>query len=295
MVWAMELTLDGAKERVDYGEIYNRVKAVGTDENGADLETDWFDNLTSQARWGVRELVIPADDIPLAEAETRAQTELTRLAAPRSVTLAFDRGMPEGLEVQLAGDIFTAQNRYVSTTTLDGVTGDISDYVAAIVTNDCQFLQIGRISENTVQSKRTLDVPTRAWDQLMALTAVGDANFAPWVLFVQVDGRIRYAPADPDPQYEWQGKDIGLVSLAGAYSPWTAWPGVIRNTRRTPGTPLPGTFLLDRRDSWVFGFEMADGQEQPTPETEGFDPEEILRAHEMNRRWLEVEEAEDVA
>lgn len=295
MVWRMELTYDGSKTVKDMDGVYNRVKVIYTDLTGAKQSTSWYDNLYSQSRYGIRELIIPMDNVSTTEAQTRAQTELTQLAHPIETAVSFhqndseDEIYREGLAVYAVGDIFTANNKYVGTTSADGTTGNISAFIQAIVENDCQFLSVGNVKTNTVQRRRDFKTPTRAWDALRQLTEVGDASFSPWVIYSHGGGMVRYEPASNKPLYEWRGRDAGLVDLTGGGSPWGVLPGVIRDTTRRSTPAIPGTFLQKSNDSWIAEIEMASGSGQPVPKPFSYDDDAILEAYRMNQQWLDEE------
>jgi hypothetical protein len=295
LVWRMELTYDGSKTVKDIEEVFNRVKVVYTDLAGAKQETAWYDNTPSQNRYGIRELIIPMDNVSATQAQTRAQTELAQMAHPIETAVSFqqseleDEIYREGLEVRASGDIFTANSRYVGATSADGATGNLSTFVQAIIENDCQFLSVGNIQANTVQVRRSFKTPTRAWDALLDLVEIGDSQFRPWTIYSHGGARVRYELANNAPRYEWRGRKTGLVDLIGGGSPWAVLPGVIRDTTRRSTPAVPGTFLQKSNDSWVAEIEMASGSTQPIPKPFRHDDDALLEAYRMNQRWLEEE------
>lgn len=289
IVWEEDLSLDGAKYRRSLGEMYNAVKVKFSDEDGEPQETAWFTDDESIDRYFRRELIIPLNDVSQAEAEAEAAGTLTETAYPWPWPLRFDRRLEDRVEVTAAGDVFTANNRYVSAATLDGNTGNISDFVKKIVENDCDFLQVGRITTNTLQSKRSLKINMRAWDALHHLALIGDGN-QPWRVWIDLEGHVNYGPADNTPYLEWHGRERGLVDRVGDRSPWAISSWVIRDKTRPGRNAIPGTFLQQSNDSWIYEIEMADGMDYPNPKPDVFDEGEIERAREMNQRWLEMEE-----
>lgn len=293
LVWEVELAADGAKERRSYQGIYNATKVHYTDADGENQETSWYTNAASIAQYGRRELIITLDAVSATVAQTKAQDELVKTAVPFPQTIALGRSVrAEGLTVTTAGLVFTANNRYV--TAGDGSEGNVSAYIQEIIEDDCDFLKVGRIQTNTLQVVKGFDGPIRAWDALVELTELGDGT-NPYIIYVDADGYCHYHQASNTPLYEWRGvSGGGLTTRLGGRSPWSLWPGVVRNLKRPSSTPAPGTFLADGRDTWVAEISMADGQDEPELKPDGFDPADIERAVERNKRWLE-QAAEEAA
>lgn len=289
LVWEMELSLDGIKERRSIGTLYNRVKTLYIDSaDDTTKETAWYENAASIAQYGYRELILlPDDPVTTDAAEAMAQQEVSLSAEPWPRTVAIDDRLADGLLVTVAGDVFTANNRYV--TAGDGTEDDVSTYIQEIVATDCQFLTVGRIVANTLQTKKAVATPMRAWDKILQLVELGDANFDPWLFYVADGGWAHYGAADPNPRYEWHGRNGGLRDTAGGDSPWLVRPAMVRNMTRKRATPTPDTWRVDGRDSWIAEVEMADGAKMPTLKPDEFDEDELLRAQTNHQRWLERE------
>lgn len=285
LVWEIELALDGIKERRDYGTIFNAVKSVYTDSSGNSQQTSWYTNDASIAQYGRRELIIPLDDVSATEAQTKAQDELVKTAYPAAEVVGLGSKIKDGLTVTCTGLAFTGNNRYV--TAGDGSTDNVSAFIQEIIEDDCDFLKVGRIQENTLQVVKEFDAPIRAWDALVDLADLGNGS-TPFVIYVDSDGYVHYHEADNTPLYEWRGRaGGGLTTRLGGRSPWAYWPGVVRNLKRPSSTPPPGSFLADGRDIWVAEIGMSDGVDEPTIKPDGFDPADIERAVAQNERWLE--------
>lgn len=292
VVWEMELSLDGAKERRSLSTVYNRIKTMYVDSADDTVkETDWYENAASIAAYGYRELILlPDDPVTTAAAEAQAQQELALSAAPYPRTVAIDPRLPDGLLVTVVGDVFTANNRYV--TAGDGSVDTVVNYIQEIVATDCQFLTPGRMQNNVLPTKKSVTTPMRAWDKILQLVELGDAIFAPRVFYVHEGGMAHYERANATPLYEWHGRNGGLKDLMGGNSPWLVRPAMVRNMTRKRATPTPDTFRLDGRDSWIAEVEMADGAEWPTLKPDEFDEDDLLRAQANHQRWLEREAEE---
>ena len=285
VVWEMEMSVDGQKESKALDKVFNAVRTDYLDTAQEPQSTSWQVNQGSIDKYGRREQILYMDEIDATAAAALAKSELVRKGEVIPQTAAIGPQVEQdGLHVTVVGKIFTANNRFI--TVADDTTGDVSDYVADIITTDCDFLKVGRIQENTLQVKRTLNEPKRCWDGLLELVALGDGT-NPWVLYTDSDGYTHYEAASNIPRYEWRGRQGGLVSRMGAQSFWEFWPGVIRNVTRPKSVPAPGSFLSDSRDSWVMEVEMGDGFDAPELKPDGFDPEAIARAVATNQKILE--------
>lgn len=290
-VWSMDLTLDGMTRRKDYSEIYNAVKTVYIDESGNNQLTAYYTDDLSISLYGRRELLLYMRNANSAAAIAEAQTALLELKTPWARPIAMDTDNTDQLDVVCVGVVFTANNKFVGATTLDGTSTNIESVISDIATNDCEFLAPGRMDTNTIQYKRTLDQPVRAWDLVRELTVIGDGSnlYRSWVS----DGDfLHYGAADNEPQYLWQGKGKGLATKSGYFSIADAWavePSVVRDMTRPSGPAIPGSSLQDSRDSWIFEAEMADELTAPILKPEFSEEDEVKNAMSMYRRWLEVE------
>ena len=110
------------------------------------------------------------------------------------------------LNVQVGGYVFTANWRFITTATADGATGNISVWINNIVANHCtDYLSIGRVTENTLQYKRSLSNDMRAWDAILKAVELGDASGNPWRAFVDTGRRFFYEPVSTTPLYYLKG------------------------------------------------------------------------------------------
>ena len=110
------------------------------------------------------------------------------------------------LSVQVAGYVFTANWRFITTATADGATGDISTWISNIITNHCaDYLSVGRVTSNTLQFKRGLSNDLRAWDAILKATDLGDASGNPWRSYVDTGRRFFYEPISTTPLYYLKG------------------------------------------------------------------------------------------
>lgn len=289
VIWEMELLLDGVRKRRSIENLWNAIRTDYTDSSGASLSTAWFTNDDSIKRYGRREQIIRMDNVASAEAEAEAQSELTKLSEPWSEFVGIDVKGDEGLSVTAVGDIFTANNKY--TTVATGSPGSASSFITTILNTDCQFLSANSISTNSLVVTKALTRPMRVWDLLLRLTERGD-DTVPYRIWVSGGGKVNYAPLDNNVLLQWNGRDRGMTFRAGGSAGWNAIPGVLRDMTEQSGTPIPGSFLQDRRDSWIDQIEMAVGADYPVVKPSDIDEDDLMVAKEQYERWFEMEDSQ---
>lgn len=282
VIWQMDLTLYGLKKRRDIGVMWNAWKAIYTlNDDKVQRETSWFTNPSSIAQYGRREQLVYLDNVTLAQAEAKAQTELAKAAFPLSRAIGWTQ-QPDGLNVQCVGLAFTAQSTFCTVAT-PGTTA-VSTFVSSIIGTDLEFLQAGTIETNTLTVEREQRTPTRCWDLLLRLAELGNGT-KPFLLQVDQTGRLSYRGLDPTRVFEWHG-EFGLRMLNGVNSGWTAAPGVLRDRTEQAGAPNPGSFLLDRRDIWIDEVEMWQGATKPVLKPDEYNEDDLLNAKEQYERMM---------
>lgn len=246
LVWGLELTWGGLVRRRSYETINNYLTARYTDESGTQQTTAAASAAASVARYGRKDGLLLLDGYPAALVEGRRDTELGMLAWPTATTLGQGQIGAPVLRVEVVGYAFTANFRYVSSA--DGATGNVNDWVSAIVAADCEFLSSGAIDTNALQKARTLTMPRRAWDCLAELAALGDASYRPWRLWVDTGRRLYYRAVDLTPLY-YRRNGQYYTALGGApVSPWAMRPGVVRDNDYPVRTAERGSTFDDARD-----------------------------------------------
>ena len=284
----MDLTLNGATQTTSYEDIYNAVRVAHLDEDGENQITAWATDPTSIAQYGRKEETLYLRNATAAAANSARDTKLTESKIPWPRYTSLDQDAPDTLSVRCAGFIFTANNKYVGTTTLDGNTGNLSAAISAIITNDCEFLTAGTIETNAIQYKRNLDQPIRAWDYLLELNQIGDGTQI-FDIATGINDMTHYKPTDTEPKFYWAGRKKGLVTKSGNLSiqdAWAAQPGVCRDLTQQGHISMPGSLLESNRDAWIYEIEMADELTQPILKPAQNDEQELRSALQMYRRWL---------
>lgn len=289
IVWEVELTRDGVKRSRSVADVWNASRVIGRDESGDPLDTGWYTNQASINRYLRRELILTVDRATSAQAIAEAQNVLIESAEAWPQRKQFGKDLEDGVRVTVVGDVFTANNRYVSISS-PGTTDTVSDHIADILITDCDLLAPTSIAVNSVSIYTGYLMPIRAWDKLLELTEMGDGT-RPYTITVGLGGRVAYAPASNIPKYLWRGKKRGFGYTGGDIDPWAARTGVLRDETTPPGAPLPGSFLLSRQDEWLAEVEMSIGQDFPTLKPENFDEDEIAARYQSELEWLRKFEA----
>ncbi len=295
VVWMLDMTLDGITYRRDYGEMYNAIRVDYVKENGNAGSTTFKTDAASIAKYGRRELIVYMRNATATLADNQAQTVLSETADAWPRPINIDGRQDDRLEVFVAGKVFTGNNKFVGTTTLDNATGNLSALISDIITNDMEFLSPGSIDTNTIQYKRALTRPIRAWDYLSELTDIGDGT-TPFYSATRKGGLVDYKVVDPEPSVFWEGRETGITKKGQAitiYDAWTLGADVIRDKTRSATKPVPGSFLLQANDSWIFEVEMADGLNQPVLKPDEYEDDEILRAMRLYQLWQESKWSDD--
>lgn len=289
VVWEVEITRDGVKRTRSVADVWNATRVVGRDQSGNPLDTGWYTNQASINRYLRRELILTVDRATLAQAQAEAQSVLVESSEAWPQRKQFGDNLEDGLRVTVVGDVFTANNRYVSVTS-PGTTAAVSAHISSILSTDCDLLSATAVATNSVVIYTGYLMPIRAWDKIIELTEMGDGT-RPYTISVGSRGQVSYGPASNIPKYLWRGKKRGFGYTGGSADPWAARPGVLRDETTPPGSPMPGSFLLSRQDEWLAEVEMSIGQDFPTLKPESFDEDEIAARYQSELEWLKKLEA----
>jgi hypothetical protein len=148
--------------------VFNRIACYYTSVvTGTTELTSFYDDTDSQARWGIRVLLVrPSDYIDLAEADDKAQQLLAEVAEPKIITGWIAR--PSGADAQ-AGTLQVSIEGYGMT--LDASvhnesnpgTDDASNEVAAALASSPtpSYIKVGSIDTNTKEVTITSDYRSR--------------------------------------------------------------------------------------------------------------------------------------
>lgn len=255
----MNLSYHGDTGRRSLDDVYNSVEPVFLDSanSGAQTTGSAVTNAASTARYGTRAYKLDLTDGPQITSTAAGQaatTFLNRSAWPKEITggVATETGDAEisYLDVTVRGYVDTINWTYVSGTTLDASTGNISAYVSDIFTNDGdQLCKFGAVDTNTLQVKRTLANPTRCWDAIMDAVSLGDASNNMYRAYVVTDRRFFYRQISMTPlYYRFRGKFYNSAFLDQEVSPRQMGMGVVRRLDYPEKRADSGSPFLDSRD-----------------------------------------------
>lgn len=287
LIYEMEFTLNGVTRRRSLDTLANYVKTTYLDTAGVAQESAAAVNDESIARYGRKEEMLLLDGFEQAAAEARRDTYLREngWTWPRVVGMGLGRSDIQ-LTIALCGYVHTANWRYESVG--DGTTGNLSDWLKAIIETDCEFLQVGSITENTMQVRKETNTPQRAWDVLNELLDLGDTAGNPYRLYVDNQRRVTYEPLSKEPLYWLRGGMLyNSAGGSGAANPWLLKPGVIRDTSYPIRRKELGAWLDDARDCLIDEIELGDSG--ITLKTDEFEEGDLLAAQQDYAAMLENE------
>lgn len=249
MIWDMTLYHRGRARTRSLDTLDNYVSATYIDSADEIHTTAPAINAPSVGQFGRFEELISMDNYDATPAEARRDAFLARRGWPHVIP---DAGALESgetrLDVVAAGYASTASNRFVSVA--NGSDDTLSNYLQAIITTDCEFLQIGSIKTNSFAVKRLMDIPQRAWDMIEELLALGDASQNLYQLTVDPGRYVRYEQLDTaTPRYYIRGNGI-YTAPGGDVSAdlWAIEPGLVRDMDYAVSRSEPDALLADPCD-----------------------------------------------
>jgi hypothetical protein len=122
---------------------------------------------------------------------------------------------PAEITVRVKGYIHTANWRFVS---VSGSAADASDWIASIVSTDCELLSAGRIEENTLQVQQETNIDNRAWDEILRVVELGDDSGNPWRFWCGTGRKVYYKQIPTAPLYYVHGGIVRRRSLDQTYN-----------------------------------------------------------------------------
>ena len=277
LIWELEFTHRGITRRRSLEHVDNAIKAIYTDEADAVQETAWATQAQSLGIYGRMEEILVMDTYPQATAEGRRDKVLAERAWPIARPVGGRKTHESYLDVSVAGYIFTANNLYV--TAADGATGDASEWVSNIVSTDLEFFTAGRISTNTFQMKRELNVPQRAGDTLFEIAELGDNSQTPWRVYAAVGRLLHYEAMSKTPVYYLREGDFFTdEGMRQQVAPWDMRPAVARDMDYPVRGYEEGSWLDDVRDLLIE--EVTASANGVSWSTEEFSEADLLAAQE---------------
>jgi len=275
LVYELEITIGGAKRRRSLDDVVNAV-ACTYQSGGVVATTAYSTQDQSIARFGRKEDVLTLDNYPLATAEAYRATFLKENTWPWPRPMALGAYGEARLDLHACGYAFTANWMFVEEG--DATTDDADDWLIDVVgmatglssnhggatsgAGDCQFLKTKNVAANTLQVAKQCLSPTRGWDLLAELAALGDADGDPWQVWVDTGRVVNYNQISVTPRY-YMRRGV-LYDTAGgrnAVNPWHVRPAVVRDLDYPVSGAGRGMYLTDNRDAFVEEVEVdAEGQ-----------------------------------
>jgi hypothetical protein len=275
----MELQYMGVRRRISVQNVRNAVNCIYTDTaDDVRKTTSWYTNDSSIEQYGRMEETVYLDNVELTAADAYAQTVLAEMAWPYPEVVSIGHPTDDlQLHVTATGYAFTGNNQYI---TVSPGSNNISTYIVNTINADCEFLNVGSITTNTVQVDKPIN-EIRAWDWMMQLSEIGDGT-DPYLLNVQEGQHVNYNVMNPTPVMGWRlGRITGIANTGAIINKWMVQPGVIRDFN-WPSQPLPAAmFLTDARDSIITEIEVSEAQEMPAFKTDLYEESDFIA--EMNR------------
>lgn len=226
------------------------------------LETDWFTNDASIARYARREIIKNVGKTNLGNAEKEAARYLSQRSWPTAVPVSTDASQKDNptatLVMHVIGYIATATYRYV--TGLNGKRFDLS--IEDIVDNFCDFLIPARLGKGeeisgTGDLLSQDELPEgRALEVIRLLVGKGTSSGLP-MIFSVLNRRANYVQLNVNPTYYRRNGRLSLTTGGSvSVSPRQVRPGVVRRMDYPVGGRESGSLLLDRRDMYVSAVQV---------------------------------------
>lgn len=287
MVYDTTLYLGNMTRIRSFEDMVNAVKSTYIDDDGNVQNSSFSVNQSSIDEFGRKEEIITLDQFDQTAAEQRRDTYLKDYAFPYPIAIGSNFSPTPTLEVMACGYAWTANWKYVSTTTLTGASDDVDGFLNAIITNDVEFLTLGKIQTNTTPTKRAADIPIRAWDLITDLTSLGDSNYDPYKSYVDENKRFYYEELDFGARYSLRDQKVyGGVGSSIETNPWLIEPAVCRDLDYPVSRAEYNSPYSDARDFYIDEVEVRMGGEV-TFKTIDFDEGEIITAQQEYARWMD--------
>lgn len=257
MIYELELMTGNIAWRKSFDDMANKVAV-----NYQETRTSFLDRTPSQNLYGIKEEVIDYGGSGSSAAEAMRLKYLRNFAYPKSNPVGPVSLFPTAvLRVKVCGYIFTLNWKYATIDTTAGISTIITD----ILTNDSEFLEIGKIDSNTQEVEIEADIgnldhaPMRAWDLIADdFLPMGDVDGDIWRFYVDNNRLTFYNELSMTPTYYVSAGSVRYSSSQNLDVPaWWVQPGVYRDLDfRTVGQEQDSIFL-DNRDFIVEEVEVS--------------------------------------
>lgn len=217
------------------GSVIFRVDDVQLYVYGTRTDTPWYQDTSSQGKFGTKEEIVIEDMWHKDAAEAAAELDMTerasgRILPPESIDVDIrpisDERKPEGLHISVAGLVFTLGWKYATQVGILGASAQVS----ALITNDAELIAytVGKIETNTLASHTEEDEKIRVWDALQKIIRAGDGNPDNlWWGGVGPDAKFYYGLVSSATAYEYRNGVMYYPNSERVVEPWLLRPGWI--------------------------------------------------------------------
>ena len=299
LIYSMDLTHKGLIRRHSLELMSNYVTVEYLDNKGANHFTTAGQNAEALAFFGRKEALLTYDGIGTTAADAYRDRYLNEYGYPYPRVVGINPnvamlGMSDSvttLEVQCCGYVFTGNWRFE--TAGDGSLDNLSDYITDIITTDCEFLEIGYITPNTLQIYKDTPGQRRAWDVIAGLVEIGDVNSNPYNFMVDNNRMAYYKQIDTDPKYYLRNGQVYSAATGNVPADiWRMKPAVIRDMDYPSTRVYSGGWLADIQN--FYAYELDCGVDTGLNiKTNLFDESEMLISLENYLRENEREHEEE--
>jgi hypothetical protein len=196
----VELKVGATTIRCSLTDMANRVWARYQPLGGGAVARSTVQNeLVSQARWGIKEEILNAGQVNLAEADQRAQAYLRQVywATPELEGIRIGQNIEDmQLTIHGLGYWHTLGWRTYNQTAATG-TENASTQVAAIVASVGQYVKSVEFDGNGTVVTKVYDADRRAADIIESICDLGDPSYNLFVAGMEADRHFYYRQAAP--------------------------------------------------------------------------------------------------
>lgn len=190
-------------------------------------ETGWYQDATSRAEYGTRDMILLEGGLTTAQANARAIKYLAEhkwaLTIPPATISPPEKEREDSLHMTFVGYVFTLANRH---TQLTGQDIQASAAVSALLAEASEFVSVGSVQSNTLSVHIDDAEALRVWDVLQTVITSGDASGNRWTGGVYNDRKFIYQLASVLPVARLRGGRL-LTLSGGDLEGWYARPGYV--------------------------------------------------------------------
>ncbi len=218
---------------VSYSEVSRSYEATNRTMGGEQLYTDIYNDVPSQATWGIQEIILSAGTVAPGEAEQLRQTYTDDNKEPQisqNINLSGS-GTGVAVSVECSGYIKMLDKYIYSDVGSGASTSDLSQKIKDVITADPNGIfstNFNYIDTNTTTVSRYDDDYMTARSAIDAMIPLGDASFNRYVWGVYAGRIVKYnaIPTDIKYTYDLTDSNGAILNQANtAVDPWDVVPG----------------------------------------------------------------------